>query len=390
MKIVKIGDLHRVLYVAKNFQAGLTDITGKAISPTGVVTNIVWNGTDPTLGFCELGQGIYYYDWDSTGKAAGTWTFKADSASKPAPGADSIQVVDGDTLNDTPYEKIDTMLDTLVAATDTLEASATAIEGKVDTVITQTDTLEASATAIEGKVDGIATDVTTIEGLATGVDGFSATKVVVDAIQTAIGGISNSTKNTWVTSDEVVIPDTGSITRRVYMSIFDGSGNMEDPDSNQIAVKIFTMAGVDVTTDYLAGVEPIYMTKDATGQYHIDYTVESTDTAQPLLFRQTYLEGGLTVVRDGVVNLVTGLSGDISARFDTVDAAIAAVDGKVDTVIAQTDTLEASATAIEGKVDTAISDIGTVSTNVGTPVSGTLASNIEAIAATLAPGGYII
>lgn len=416
MKIVKIGDLHRLLYVAKNQTTGLTNVTGKAISPSKAVTNIPWSGTDPSAGFCELGQGIYYYDWDSTGKAAGAWAFVSDSASKAAFGADAILVVDGDTLNDTPFEKLDTMLDSVLSA---LNDASTGLA------------------AISGDVAAVASDVGAVKTLAEGTSGFVATKSVVDAIQTAVGLISNSTKNTWVTPSEVVVPDSGSVVRRIFMNIFDGSGNMEDPDSNQIQVQIYNEAGSEVSADFLSGSAPFYMTRDAAGQYHIDYTVESTDAEQALRFKQTYVEGGLTVVRDGVVSLVAALSSDISSRFDAVDAAIEAVQGTgfsestdslaalraaldgylgeggtVESFVDEIETLLKNGTYGLSAMQTIISAVQTIVNNLpdsgaltslaqasvlGTPVGASIAADIAAVQtgvddvqASLAPGGYMI
>jgi hypothetical protein len=431
MKIIKIGDIHRILYVSKNFQTGLTDVTGKVISPTGSVTSVAWSGSNPLVGFCELGQGIYYHDWDSAGKAEGVWAFTVDSASKSAKAADTVQLVVEDTLNDTIFEKIDTMIDAVKASVEasasalvTIQQSLVTIDTNVDGVVSSLADGTSGLLAIHDDLAIVDGKVTAIGTLSTGGDGFAAIKSVVDALTTAVSGISNSTKNNWVSVSTVVIPASGSIDRRIFMNVFDGSGNMEDPDSDTIQVEVFSMAGVDLSTTFLAGSAPITMARDGVGQYHIDFTVESTDTVQDLVFKHTYAEGGNTVVREGIVALANSVSGDVSAQLDTIE-------GKVDTVISATDTVEASLTTIagytdslegdisavsgkvdtvDGKVVTAISALttiktvvdgiaanGALQTTLGSPVYGSLAqdiaevrTNVGLITVALSPGGYIV
>ncbi len=305
-KLVKIGDSYRVTYVSKGFATGLTNVTGSVISPTGATTAISWSGSNPALGFCELAQGLYYYDWNSTGKASGIWSFKADSATKSNPGADSIFLVDGDTLDNTPFEKIDTMLDSVLSAINNATYGLSALHGDLVSV---------------------AGDVTTVKGdVESATFGLGAIKGVVDAIQGAVGQISNSTKNNWVAPASVLISPTANTTRRVYMNIFDNVGNMEDPDLQEIQVEVFSPTGSDVTSSYVYGAAPIYMTRSATGQYYIDFTVASGSAETDLRFKNTYVEGGLTVVRDGIITLAT-TDGSLSAQLTSIDGKLNEIKG---------------------------------------------------------------
>lgn len=379
MKIVKIGDLHRLLYVSRNQTPGLTDITAKCISPTKAVTTIPWSGIDPLVGWCELGQGIYYHDWNTASRAAGLWAFMTDSASKPAAGADAAFLIDGDTLDNTPWEKLDTMLDSALAALST-------ITSKVDLV--------------QQDVTTVGSNVSTIKGLAEGSSGFVATKSVVDAIQTAIGQISNSTKNTWSTPAEVVIPSSGSINRRIYMNIFDENGNMEDPDLDHIEVVVRNAAGADVSASFLSGSAPFFMTKDAVGQYHIDYTIESTDTAQVLAFQHIYAEGGKAVVRTGAVEVVASLSADIQTSLTNLSNQIDGVEDKVDAETVLVNAIKAVTDNLpDGGLLTSIAKDATVAkaSVLGTPVHASIALDIAEVLTRVniavegvLPGGYMI
>lgn len=196
-----------------------------------------------------------------------------------------------------------------------------------------------------------------IKDLAEGITGFDAIKAVVDVTNSAVSLISNSTKNTWAGPEEVTIPDLGSVQKRIYMSIFNNSGSMEDPDGEHIQVKVYDSAGVDVTTDYLTGVEPVYMTRDGLGQYYVDFLVASTDTEKHLRFKHLYYEDGDLVVRDGVVQLVT-VSGDVTDK-------LLEIEDKVDTVIADVENSTYGLSAIHLDIENIDGDIVTLSGDVG-------------------------
>ena len=99
-KVIKQGDAYRILYSAKNFTTGLSDVQAVPYNPSGTAQTAV--------ALSEMGtSGVYYADYDTTGKTIGTWGFKINSATKPAPAIDKIQIVDGDTLNDTLLEKLE-------------------------------------------------------------------------------------------------------------------------------------------------------------------------------------------------------------------------------------------------------------------------------------------
>ncbi len=413
MKTVKIGDTHRIIYVAKNFTTGLTNVTGVAYGPDGT--------RRPSTGgyaFTELGTGtgIYYYDFATTGLAAGEWTFKVNSATQHAMASSSVQLVDGATLDNTPFEGIDTNIDTInsnltvvdgvvdgidgkigTPAGASLSADVAAIKTVVDTINGNTDTVESSLTTIDANVTSIDGKIGTPTGSSVSSD-IAAMQADIDALSTAVSGISNSTKNTWVTSEEVIIPASGSISRRIFMNVFDSAGNMEDPDSSQIRVQVYTMAGTDVTTQFVAGVEPIYMTRDAVGQYRIDFVVESTDAEQPLVFKHTYSESALTVVRQGVVELVAAVNADIGTRLDSIDAALTTIEGYTDTVetvlgtpegaslaadIAAikdvVDTVNTNTDTVESGLSTANSNITAIDGKIGTPEGASLSADVAAI-----------
>ena len=352
MKFLKIGDTYRLLYVAKNFTTGLTDITGKAVDPAGSSTTISWSGTDATVGFVELGNGVYYHDWDSTGKSEGVWVFHANSTSKDAESADSVQLVVEGTLNNTIFETIDSNIDAIKAAIE---------DGTYGLAQIQTE-----LAVVDQNVDDI-------EALSVGSSGFAAIKGAIDAVQSSVNGIGNSTKNTWTANTPVVIPDSGSITRRIWMNIFDSAGNLEDPDSNQIEIELFDEAGTDVTTSYVTGPKPVYMTRDSVGEYYIDYTIESTDTPVQLRAKHTYLESSNAVVRDGIIDLVGALASDLENKLNTIESKIDVVDTIVDSNAIDLSNIEGKVDIIDTVVDGIQADLSN-----GTDGLGAIASKVDA------------
>lgn len=334
--IVKQGDVYRLSYYAKNGNTGLTDITAKVRNPSGAGTTIPWDGTDPTAGFCEMGDGWYYHDWNSTAKAYGVWHFLIDSTSKKAEAPTRIAVVDGDSLDDTPFEKLDTMLDTALSELQNATYGLSALEQRFD------------------GVEGVGFD---------SADSLTAIKdYLVNTIYGAITSIKNNVDSAVAIPDVVLIPETGSVTRRIHIDVYNSSGGMEDPDDNQIQVKVYDHAGTDVTTTYLAGTEPIYMTRDAIGQYHIDFTVASTATPTELTFKFSYLENTVAKVRHETCRLATS-DEDITAKLDAIETKVTDLQGTG--FVSANDSNKAISTAVAGlgtKIDGYLADGGTIET----------------------------
>ena len=66
-EIIKQGDTKRMFYSGKNFGTGLT-IAATPYDPSHVAQTGV--------SFSEIGStGMYYYDFDTTSKTLGTWSF---------------------------------------------------------------------------------------------------------------------------------------------------------------------------------------------------------------------------------------------------------------------------------------------------------------------------
>jgi archaellum component FlaC len=356
-EVVKQGDVYRILYAATSFGSGKT-VTATPYNPSG--------SAQTAITLTEVGStGIYQADFDTTGKALGSWLFVIKQLAVTQ-AAMKIQIVDPATLNDTVLEVLKSQVDLAVTELQ----SATYGLAKIET--------DVAATKVAA--DAVKTDVES------GSTGLAAIKTAVDAIATQVSHIQNNTLNTLALPTSVVIPATGSTTRRIFMNIFNENGSMEDPDSNHIQVKVYLPDGTDVTTSYLTGVEPIYMTRDALGQYHADFAVNNADAETALTFKFTYAEGGNSIVRDAIVQLVSSSSdyssilGSISDKVDdvkdvvdgidtkatSIKSTVETTDGKVDTIGTNVSSVKSTVETMDGKVDTINSNVSTVKSDVAT------------------------
>lgn len=158
-----------------------------------------------------------------------------------------------------------------------------------------TDDLETHLSAVEVKIDDVQTKVTANKAtLESGTFGLAALKSLIDSVQAAVSTIQNNTNFSAAILPESIKPGSGTNTYRVPINVYDTQGNMEDPDSNQILVSITNEAGTD-RSSYLAGYVsgPVAATRDAQGQYRIDYSIPDTAPEEMLIFKFDYQEGAV-------------------------------------------------------------------------------------------------
>lgn len=363
----------RIIYAAKNFETGLTDITanirrnGSSVA-TGVALSAVGNGfyelvLTPVLIAGYGGEGLY--------------DFYINSASKNAPASTKQWILE--------FNESD------------IYAKALTIEGKVDGVVSDIN-------ALEPKVDDIQTKVTDNKTtLESATFGLAALKTLIDTLQGAVSSVQNNTSFSAAVPVASLIPSTGSTSYRIPINVYDTSGNLEDPDSNAIAVSITNQAGADRTSrlaGYVSG--PVNATRISQGQYVIDFTVASTEVMEQWNFKFDYSEGAKQVVQNRTTNLQTEVQSagvalettaqailtdtadmqprvlDIQTKIDSATFGLAALKTLLDTIAGYTDSLEgelangtyglsAIATAVAGKASQAsVTDIqgsGFVSAN---------------------------
>lgn len=337
--LVKQGDIYRLSYLSKNAITGLTNITAKVLTPAGIAgTTIPWDGSNPANGFVEGANGWYYTDINTTGLALGAWHYIVDHNILLAPAATRIQVFDGATMNDTAFEALMTSVGTAVSELQNGTYGLSALETRLD--------------GIEGATFSSSTD--SLEAIR---DYLSNT------ILSAISGIKNNVSCATSVPEQVIIPASSSITRRLYITTYGESGEVNEPDAAP-TVQAFGPTGTNVTDSYFtqggsAG-DPIPMTKNADGQYYIDMIVESTDTPTMLNVKFSWTEATVARVRWDDVSLV-GSSTDVTSVLNDMKGA---------TFNTSTDSLE----AIRNALDSYLQNGGTIDTLIDT-----LTSDIAAV-----------
>jgi len=344
--LVRKGDVYRLSYLAKNEKTGLTDITAKVLNPAGASgTGIAWSGSDSTAGFVEGTNGWYYTDINTTALAEGAWHYIVDSASQKAPAATRIQVVDSSDLDDTVFADL---------------------MANVGTILSEVQSGTYGLSALNTRLGGI-------EGatFSTSTDSLEAIKdYLVDTIKTSIDGIKNNIACAVSVPEQVIIPGSSSITRRLYVTTYGESGEVNDPDSNEVFVLAYNPAGTDVTSSFFASATPT-LTKAATGQYYIDMTVESTDTPTMLNLKFSYLENSASKVRwedvsllDAATDVTSSLNDIKGATFNTSTDSLEAIRNALDGYLAAGGTIESLVDDIESGITSLSGDVSGVKTVV--------------------------
>ncbi len=280
----------RFLYTARNEETGLLDVTAR----------IRRNGVEVAVGVAltEISAanypGVYELNITPVLQAgyggAGFYQVYINSASKDAPATQARWSLENDE-------------DDLEAHLDTIEGKIDVVDGNVDTVLTQT-------TDIQAKVND-------------GTFGLSALQTLLTTIQSAVGNVQNNTRFSASVPGDLIRPPSGTITYRVPISLFDTNGDMEDPDSNQIAVTIANSSGVS-RKSYLAGYvdepTPIYATRVGKGDYYIDVILPNTANIEQLIFQFSYNENAVPYVQRRVGNVVADVQSSGFALETTAQA----------------------------------------------------------------------
>jgi len=286
----------RFLYTARNEQTGLLDVTAK----------IRRNGTEVATGVAltEISAvnypGIYELNitpvMQGTYGGAGFYQVYINSASRNAPATQAKWSLENDE--------------------DDLEAHLDIIEGKIDTIDTVADGIAVQTTDIQAKVNN-------------GTYGLAALQTLISTVQSAVGNIQNNTRFSASVPGDLIRPPSGTTTYRVPISLFDTNGDMEDPDSNQIAVTIANSSGVS-RKSYLAGYvdepTPIYATRVGKGDYYIDVVLPNTATVEELIFAFSYNENAVPYVQRRVGNVVADVQSSGFALETTAQTILADTD----------------------------------------------------------------
>lgn len=225
--------------------------------------------------------------------------------------------------------------------------------------------------ALKTKLDGIEGS-----GFATGSDSLKAVKdYLVNTIQSSITQIQNNTRTTVAIPQQMLRPVSGNSIFKVYLNVYDASGNMEDPDDQDSGSDI-AMVSVSVVDESgnsrdsnVGGLSAStqdslnWMTRDAEGRFSCTYTVAYTHDLEQLLFTFNYLEGGLarTIDRASIVTSVLDITDSVNniySEVTNVTYGLSALKTLIDSYLAnggtiesRIDGVESNLTSIESKID---------------------------------------
>jgi len=252
---------------------------------------------------------------------------------------------------------IDTLLSRLTAARAGYldELNAPNIPADIDTLLSRLSAVRA------GYLDELDFDLQT----------------TLTALQTSINGVSNVTRLSASVAGHYLIPDAGDEYYLIEVALKDSDGNMEDPDSDDLGVKITgddgeitsrlfkTDGGAALDASGVSGVTS-KLVKDGTGLYHMWLKLSSGDNEEALNFKFGWEEGSVALYE---------MRG--SARYDAApgSASLADTDANKKVIVnamrenipgataspeasSVQDDLETEINANETKIDTVISELG--------------------------------
>lgn len=154
--------------------------------------------------------------------------------------------------------------------------------------------------------------VTTVTG--------GATSANQTSILNAVNAITTNTSRTGITIPQfVALPASGTSTVRVKITLYNLQGALEDADTNTVTVHASDASGTSLD----ANLSATTATRDSAGQYHVDYTVHSTDAEGGVYIAATYQVGGVNMAANAVMSV---------AQADTLTS-IAAIKAQTDKLL---------------------------------------------------------
>lgn len=243
--------------------------------------------------------------------------------------------------------------------------AAASVSADIASVKSDTSTLTGRLTSVRaGLLDNLdvaistraaQTDMNTLltrlsSSRANNLDNLDAT-ISSRASQSSIANIQNNTNFSGIVPTTLLLPTSGSKTYKFYARLFNEIGQPVDADSQTITATVRDTSGTVVSG-------PTTMTRDALGQYSMNYAVNSSDTERSLYVFFAYAVNGisfsqvrstevqefeskldtllarLTVTRAG---LIDNLDVPVSSRLDSTDSRLNRIDVPISSRSTDTD-----------------------------------------------------
>lgn len=176
-----------------------------------------------------------------------------------------------------------------------------------------TDTLEASLATITTYVDELESRLSSAR--AGYLDNLNVGGLL--ASQAEVLSIPNNTRVLRSVPPVIERPDSGTITYRIELLLYDTQGAMEAPDSAP-TIALVNQAGTDLSSR----LDSATMTLVSTGRYRVIYTASVGDTLEQLNWTFTVVEGGATRLYPNTTLIVDTTAVDFTAadrtKLDTI------------------------------------------------------------------------
>lgn len=367
----------RIIYIARNLQAGLSDVTAE-IRRNGVQVA-------SAAPLSDIGGGRYELLLTPAALSgyggAGYYDFYINSASKSAPAVAARWILENDE-------------DDLRAGQQTIETIAQSIEAKVDGLVTDLASVKTTVEATNSEV-------------LDPVNGLANIKSISDSIQTLVTNISNVTRFSAPLPKPLIKLESGVRTYKIPLFLYDTNGNMEDPDADQIQVQLTNESGAS-RDSYLAGftAQPFYATKTAVGQYEIEVQIPDTALEEQINFKFDYLENTNPMSHGNTTQVLTeanttGLALETTAQEILADTAamqpqVADIQSKVNdasfglsALKALLDIIDGNTDGIEGEITNATYGLSAIRTQLDQKASQASVNVVSANVSALQGAGFV-
>lgn len=265
----------RFIYQSRNNTTGLADVIAEIRRNGSVVAS--------SVSLAEVGNGRYELLLTAanivTYGGAGFYDVYINSASRNAPAVAGKEIEENDR--------------------DDLAASLASIDGKVDVFTVSLAAVAADVTSIKTTVES------TNDTVLSAVHGNPQLKALLDNITSVTTNISNVVRFNAALLPTLIRQETGTKTYRIPVYLYDLSGNMEDPDNNEIAVSVQNASGVvrdSLLSSFTA--QPYYITRNSEGSYEFEISIPDTAALEPLVFEFNYSESTVPLVQSATTEIV--------------------------------------------------------------------------------------
>jgi len=290
-------------------------VTGDGIKALGGATSGA--GINATVGAGNLGDGIL-----AIGAGSGKADINADITGNITGTVSTVTTVTNDVgITQSAADKV------WGTTTRTLSSFGTLVSDTAAAVwAATTRTLSAFGFTVATNSD---TNVTNIKTKTANLP--SDTAATLTSLQSSINGISNVTRLTTAFPQYFTRPNTGTTIIKMECAYKNSTGLMDDPDNNELMLAIYNFdplvnknsklyknatATQSLDTSSISGY--MKLEKTSTGLYFCYYKLESTDTAEELIAKFTWLEGTQSLFEFRGFQVVD-FTNDLSAIASSID-----------------------------------------------------------------------